>query len=81
MCIYIYIMDKILNIWYYDDKLGVAGQANFINKIRTLHPEFKVKDINESLNNQTVSQANTTINIYSCKITTSPRSSQVDRLW
>ena len=55
-------MDKILNKLYYDDKLGVAGKANFIKKVRVLHPEFKVKDINEWLNNQSVSQINTTIN-------------------
>ncbi len=53
-------MDKILNKLYYNDKLGVAGKANFIKKIRVLHPEFKVKDINEWLNNQTVSQVNAT---------------------
>ena len=40
-------MDKILNKLYYDDKLGIAGKANFIKKVRVLHPEFKVKDINE----------------------------------
>jgi len=27
-------MDKILNKLYYDDKLGVAGKANFIKKVR-----------------------------------------------
>ncbi len=47
-------MDKILNKLYYDDKLGVAGKANFIKKVRALHTEFKVKDINEWLNNQSV---------------------------
>jgi hypothetical protein len=30
-------MDKILNKLYYDDKLGVAGKANFIKKVRVLH--------------------------------------------
>ena len=30
-------MDKILNKLYYDDKLGVAGKANFIKKVRALH--------------------------------------------
>ena len=54
-------MDKILNKLYYDDKLGVAGKANFIKKVRALHPEFKVKDLNEWLNNQSVTQVNTTI--------------------
>jgi hypothetical protein len=75
-------MDKILNKLYYDDKLGVAGKANFIKKVRVLHPEFKVKDINEWLNNQSVSQINTTINKkYDYKITANPKSFQVDILW
>ena len=75
-------MDKILNKLYYDDKLGVAGKANFIKKVRALHPEFKVKDINEWLNNQTVSQVNTTITKkYNYKITANPKSFQVDILW
>jgi len=75
-------MDKILNKLYYDDKLGVAGKANFIKKVRVLHPEFKVKDINEWLNNQSVSQINTTITKkYDYKITANPKSFQVDILW
>ena len=75
-------MDKILNKLYYDDKLGVAGKANFIKKIRALHPEFKVKDITEWLNNQSVSQVNTTITKkYDYKITGEPKSFQVDILW
>ena len=75
-------MDKILNKLYYDDKLGVAGKANFIKKVRALHTEFKVKDINEWLNNQSVSQINTTITKkYDYKITANPKSFQVDILW
>jgi hypothetical protein len=75
-------MDKILNKLYYDDKLGVAGKANFIKKVRALHPEFKVKDITEWLNNQSVSQVNTTITKkYDYKITANPKSFQVDILW
>ncbi len=74
-------MDKILNKLYYDDKLGVAGNANFIKKVRVLHPELKVKDINEWLNNQSVSQINTTIEKkYDYKITANPKSFQVDLL-
>ena len=38
-------MDKILNKLYYDDKLGIGGKANFIKKVRAIHPEFKVKNI------------------------------------
>ena len=75
-------MDKILNELYYDDKLGVAGKANFIKKVRALHTEFKVKDITEWLNNQSVSQINTTITKkYDYKITANPKSFQVDILW
>ena len=75
-------MDKILNKLYYDDKLGVAGKANFIKKVRALHPEFKVKDLNEWLNNQSVTQVNTTITKkYDYKITANPKSFQVDLLW
>ncbi len=33
-------MDKILNEVYYEDKLEVAGKADFVKKIRVLHPEF-----------------------------------------
>jgi hypothetical protein len=66
-------MDKILNKLYYDDKLGVAGKANFIKKVRALHTEFKVKDITEWLNNQSVTQVNTTITKkYDYKITAKP---------
>ncbi len=54
-------MDKILNKLYYDDKLGVASKANFIKKIRALHRAFKVNGVSEWLNNQSVSQVNTTI--------------------
>jgi hypothetical protein len=35
-------MDKTLNKLHYNGKLGITGK-----KIRALHPEFKVKDINE----------------------------------
>jgi hypothetical protein len=54
-------MEKILNKLYYDDKLGIAGKANFIKNVRSLHPDFKVKDITEWLNNQTINQVNTSI--------------------
>ena len=75
-------MDKILNKLYYDDKLGVAGKANFIKKVRALHTEFKVKDITEWFNNQSVTQVNTTITKkYDYKITANPKSFQVDILW
>ena len=75
-------IDKLLNKLYYDDKLGVNGKANFIKKVRALHKDIKVKDINEWLNNQAVSQVNTTITKkYNYKITANPKSFQVDILW
>ena len=52
--------DKLLNKLFYDNKLGIAGKANFIKKVRALHQDIKVKDINEWLNNQTVNQVNAT---------------------
>ena len=55
-------IDKLLNKLYYDDKLGVSAKANFIKKVRALHKDIKVKDINEWLNNQTVNQVNATLN-------------------
>ena len=75
-------MDKILNKLYYDDKLGVAGKANFIKKVRALYPDFKLKDINEWLNNQAITQVNASVTKeYNYKITGDPKSFQVDILW
>ena len=54
-------MDTLLNKLYYDDKLGIAGKANFIKKVRSMHPDFKVKDITEWLNNQSINQVNSSI--------------------
>ena len=69
-------MEKILNKLYYDDKLGI------VKKVRTLYPDFKVKDINEWLNNQAVTQINTSVTKkYNYKITGDPKSFQVDILW
>ena len=75
-------MDKLLNKLYYDDKLGIAGKANFIKKVRSMHPDFKVKDITEWLNNQSINQVNSSITKqYNYKITANPKSFQVDILW
>ena len=75
-------MEKILNKLYYDDKLGIGGKANFIKKVRSTHPDFKVKDINEWLNNQSINQVNATVNKqYSYKITATPRSFQIDIMY
>jgi len=75
-------MEKILNKLYYDDKLGIAGKANFIKKVRSLHPDFKVKDITEWLNNQSINQVNTTITKqYNYKITANQKSFQIDVMY
>ena len=75
-------MEKILNKLYYDDKLGIAGKANFLKKVRALHPDFKVKDINEWLKNQTINQINTTITKqYNYKITANQKSFQIDIMY
>ena len=75
-------MEKILNKLYYDDKLGIGGKANFIKKVRSTHPDFKVKDITEWLNNQSINQVNSSITKqYNYKITANPKSFQVDILW
>ena len=75
-------IDKVLNKLYYDDKLGIAGKANFIKKVRSLHPDIKVKDINEWLSNQSINQVNATINKqYNYKITGEPKSFQIDIMY
>ena len=75
-------MEKILNKLFFDDKLGIAGKSSFIKKVRALHPDFKVKDINDWLNNQAVTQINTSVTKqFNYKITGDPKSFQVDILW
>ena len=75
-------MDKILNKLYYSDKLGIGGKANFIKKERATHPEFKVKDITEWLNNQSINQINASVTKqYNDKITANPKSFQIDIMY
>ena len=75
-------MDKILNKLYYDDKLGMAGKNNFIKKVSELHPDFKIKNITEWLNNQSINQVNRTITKqYNYKITANPKSFQIDIMY
>ena len=51
-------------------------------QVRERHPEIKVKDINEYLKNQEVSQINTTVNkTYQYKITAPPHTFQIDIFW
>ena len=71
-------MESILN----NDKLGISRKLNFIKKVRILHPDFKVKDITEWLNNQTINQINTTITKqYNYKITSKPKSFQINIMY
>ena len=75
-------MDKILNNLYYDDKLGISGKLNFIKKVRILHPDFKVKDITEWLNTQSINQINATVTKqYNYKITADKKSFQIDIMY
>ena len=55
-------MNNILDNLFYKEKLGIGNKTTFIKKVRERHPEIKVKDINEYLKNQEVSQINTTVN-------------------
>ncbi len=56
--------------------------SNFIKKVRAIHPDSKVKDITEWLNNQSINQVNSSITKqYNYKITANPKSFQVDTLW
>ena len=75
-------MDNILNKLYYDDKLGISGKLNFIKKVRILYPDFKVKDITEWLNTQSINQINATVTKqYNYKITAKPKSFQIDIMY
>ena len=75
-------MNDILDNLFYKEKLGIGNKTTFIKKVRERHPEIKVKDINEYLKNQEVSQINTTVNkTYQYKITAPPRTFQIDIFW
>ncbi len=63
-------MNNILDNLFYKEKLGIGNKTTFIKNVRERHPEMKVKDIQEYLKNQEVSQINTTVNkTYQYKIT------------
>ena len=75
-------MNNILDNIFYKEKLGIGNKTTFIKNVRERHPEIKVKDINEYLKNQEVSQINTTVNkTYQYKITAPPRTFQIDIFW
>ena len=75
-------LNNILDELFYKDKLGVGNKTTFIKNVRDKHPSIKVKDIQEYLKNQEVSQINTTVNKkYEYKITAPPRTFQIDIFW
>ena len=75
-------MNNILDNLFYKEKLGISNKTTFIENVREGHPDIKVKDINEYLKNQEVSQINTTVNkTYQYKITAPPRTFQIDIFW
>ena len=75
-------MNNILDNLFYKEKLGIGNKATFIKNVRERHPEFKIKDIQEYLKNQEVTQINTTVNkTYEYKITAPPRTFQIDIFW
>jgi hypothetical protein len=75
-------MNNILDNLFYKEKLGVGNKTTFIKQVRERHPELKVKDIKEYLENQEVSQINTSVNkTYEYKITAPPRTFQLDIFW
>ena len=75
-------MNTILDNLFYKEKLGIGNKTTFIKNVRERHPEIKVKDINEYLKNQEVSQINTTVNkTYQYKITAPPHTFQIDIFW
>ena len=75
-------MNDILDNLFYKEKLGIGNKTTFIKKVRDRHPEIKVKDIQDYIKNQEVSQINTTLNkTYQYKITAPPRTFQIDIFW
>jgi hypothetical protein len=75
-------MNNILDNLFYEAKLGIGNKTTFIKNVREIHPEMKVKDIQEYLKNQEVSQINTTVKTkYQYKITAPPRTFQIDIFW
>ena len=75
-------MNNILDNLFYKEKLGIGNKTTFIKNVRERHPEIKVKDIQDYLKNQEVSQINTSVNkTYQYKITAPPRTFQIDIFW
>ena len=75
-------MNDILDNLFYKEKLGIGNKTTFIKKVKERHPEIKVKDIQDYIKNQEVSQINTSVNkTYQYKITAPPRTFQIDIFW
>ncbi len=55
-------MNDILDNLFYKEKLATGNKATFIKNVRERHTGIKVKDIQEYIKNQEVSQINTTVN-------------------
>jgi hypothetical protein len=75
-------MNNILDNLFYKEKLGIGNKTTFIKNVRERHPEIKIKEIQEYMKNQEVSQINTSVNKkYEYKITAPPRTFQIDIFW
>ncbi len=75
---YIIIMNNILDNLLQKGKLGTGNKTTFFKNVRERHSDIKVKDIQEFLKNQEVSQINTSVNkTYQYKIAALPRTFQI----
>ena len=55
-------LNNLLDELFYKEKLGVGNKTTFIKNVRDKHPELKLKDIQEYIKSQEVTQMNTTVN-------------------
>ena len=75
-------LSQILDNLFYKEKLGIGNKNTFVKNVRDKHPELKLKDIQEYIKSQEVTQMNTTVNkTYEYKITAPPRTFQIDIFW
>jgi hypothetical protein len=72
-------MENISDNLFYKEKLGIGNKTTFIKIDRERHPDIKLKDLQEYLKTQEVSQINATVNkTYQYKITAPPRTFLID---
>ncbi len=72
-------MNDISDNLFYKEKLGIGNKATFIKNVKERHPDIKLKDLQEYLKNQEISQIDATVNkTYQYKITAPPRTFQID---